>query len=106
MVNPMAKSIAPPIIYHDGVNIYLEWSGHAQRYPFTEGGLNKALKAIPHIASAPGYVTGRSNIATKLLDTRKTKAVKVAVGKRTVLTATDAQRQVATDILRRFKVKQ
>lgn len=102
----MSKPVSPPIVYHDGQSIFLEWSGHAQRFPFTEGGLHKALKLIPHIASAPGYVTGRSNIATKLLDTRKARVAKATVAKRATAKATDAQKQLAMDIIRRFKVKQ
>jgi hypothetical protein len=102
----MAKPLAPPVIWHDGINIYLEWSGYAQRFAFTEGGLGKALKSIPHIASTTGYVSGRSNIATKLLDTRKAKIARKTAAKRTVAQATDRQIQSAQEMLRRMKAKQ
>lgn len=101
----MAKPLAPPIIYHDNQSIYLEWAGYAQRFPFTEGGLNKALKMIPHIASTPGYVSGQSNIADKLLDTRKAKIARKTVDARARARITEGQRQSASEALRRLKIK-
>jgi len=100
----MSKPLNPPIIYHDGINLYLEWTGHAQRFPYTEGGLGKALKFIPHIASAPGYVTGRSNIAGKLLDTRSAKIARKTKAKREVSNVTEGQRSTVSDSLRRIKM--
>jgi hypothetical protein len=99
----MAKPLSPPIIYHDGQSIFLEWSGHAQRFPFSEGGLHKALRSIPHIASQPGYVTGRSNIANQLLSSRKSKIVAREGRRRVAATITDAEMQSAIDIVRRFR---
>jgi len=101
----MSKPMIPPTIYHDGVNLYLEWSGHAQRFPFTEGGLAKALKLIPHVASSPGYVTGRSNIAGKLLDTRATKVARKTATAREVLKTTEGQRTSASEALRGIRLR-
>ena len=101
----MAKPFAPPKIYHDTRNIYLDWGEYAQRFEFSEAGLTKALKTIPNIASEPGYVTGRSNIADKLLDTR---SAKIAVGtkrKREVAKITEGQRMSASSAIRRMKPK-
>jgi|SRR5215469_9056365 len=101
----MSKPVIPPTIYHDGVNLYLEWSGHAQRFPFTEGGLAKALKFIPHIASSPGYVTGRSNIASKLLDTRAAKVARKTAAAREALKTTEGQRTSASEALRGVRMR-
>ncbi len=101
----MSKPLIPPTIYHDGRNIYLEWSSHVQRLPFTEGGLSRALKLIPHIASTPGYVSGGSNIADKLLDTRKAKIATKTAAKRDAVKATEGQRRSAVDAIRRMKLR-
>jgi hypothetical protein len=101
----MSKPLIPPTVYHDGVNLYLEWSGHAQRFPFTEGGLAKALKFIPHIASSPGYVTGRSNIADKLIDTRKAKIARKTAEKREIAAITEGQRQSVSEMLRAIRAR-
>lgn len=101
----MSKPFIPPTIYHDTRNLYLEWPDHVQRFPFTEGGLSKALKLIPHIASTPGYLSGGANIADKLLDTRKAKiATKTAV-KRDAVKATEGQRRSASEAIRRLKLR-
>lgn len=101
----MSAKLVPPIIYHDGRNIYLEWASHVQKLPFTEGGLSKALALIPHIASSPGYVSGGSNIADKLLDTRKAKIARKTVQQRAVAKITDNQRVSATNALRKLRMK-
>lgn len=59
-----------PTVYHDGASLFLEYPGsppHAYRFPLTEGGLGKALRHIPNIAKAPGYITpGSSNLPAAL----------------------------------------
>lgn len=100
MTQPTRPSWAPTI-YHDGANLYLEFSNHAIRFPFTEGGLSKALKQIPHIASAPGYVTGQSNILTKLLP----KLARATKYKREVRNFSPEQRAAAAEAIRKMKVK-
>ena len=101
----MSKPLSPPIIYHDGINLYLEWSAYAQRFPFTEGGLAKALKFIPHIASTPGYVTGRSNIADKILTTRKAKIARKTTLRREIAQATEGMKQSAISAIRKMRMK-
>jgi hypothetical protein len=101
----MSKPLSPPIIYHDGIDLYLEWSGYAQRFPFTEGGLAKALKFIPHIASSPGYVTGRSNIANKLITTRIAQISRKTATQRTIAQATEGMKQSAISAIRKMRMK-
>lgn len=101
----MARPFAPPKIYHDTHNIYLDWGEYAQKFPYTEGGLTKALKTIPNIASEPGYVTGRSNVADKLLDTRSAKIAYKGKRKKDLQTVTEGQRMSASSAIRRMKPK-
>jgi hypothetical protein len=62
-----------PTIYTNGRDIILEFPCKPGRipvvmkFPFTEGGLGKALKSIPSIIDHADYVIGGSNIADKLL---------------------------------------
>ena len=101
----MAKPFAPPKIYHDTFNIYLDWGEYAQKFAFTENGLNKALKTIPNIAAEPGYVTGRSNIADRLLDTRSAKIAYKGKRKAALQAVTEGQRMSASSAIRRMKPK-
>ncbi len=54
-----------PTIYADDDNLYLEWPTHALRFPFTEGGLSKALAFVPRYASLRAAPLGTSNLPTK-----------------------------------------
>ncbi len=56
-----------PFVYHDGESLYLEFDGQALRFAYTEGGLHRALKHIPNVKRQPGFLSGRSNIANKLI---------------------------------------
>lgn len=60
----MSKPSFAPTIYHDGRWLYLDFGEGKPmlRYEFTDGGLHKALKAIPSIAAQPGYLSGGRNI--------------------------------------------
>lgn len=91
-----------PFAYHDGETLYLEFDSMVLRFPYTEGGLAKALKHIPNVARQPGFLTGRSNILTKVLPkikiARKTKhqrEVKAAVS------VSDSVRNAATALIRK-----
>lgn len=99
----MSKPFVAPTIYHDGVNLYLDWVTYVQKFPFTEGGLAKALKLLPHIASHPGYLTGRSNIADKLLDSRNAKIAKKTQAKREIAKITEGQRTSISETLKRIR---
>lgn len=101
----MAKPFVAPQIYHDSINIYLDWVSYVQKFPFSEAGLSKALKTIPHIASHPGYVTGRTNLADKLLDTRGAKIARKTALHREIAKATEGQRRSASEAIRRMKAK-
>jgi hypothetical protein len=103
MVKPMAKPFVPPTIYHDGIFIYLDWGNYVTKFDKTDGGLAKALASIPHIASHPGYVTGRSNIADRLLDKRAAKIAIKGQRKREIASATEGQRRSASEALRAMK---
>lgn len=101
----MSKPFLPPLVYHDGISIFLEWPDHVQRFLYTEAGLSKALKLIPHIASDPGYVTGRSNIADKLIDNKAIKIAKKTQVRRQLSKATEGQRRSASEAIRRMRMK-
>jgi hypothetical protein len=58
----MPKPDFCPFIYHDGRSLFVEFDKMVMEFPFTEGGLHKALKIIPNIAAQPGYVSGRRNV--------------------------------------------
>lgn len=103
MSKSMAKPFVAPSIYHDSIHIYLDWGEYVQKFPYSEAGLTKALKTIPHIASHPGYVTGRSNIADKLLDTRHAKIAAKTKAKREVAAIPEGQRSHASSILHGIK---
>ena len=60
-----------PFIYTDGETLYLEFDSMVLRFPFTEGGLGKALKHVPNVAKQPGFLSGRSNIVNKFLPRTK-----------------------------------
>jgi hypothetical protein len=102
----MAKDFVAPQIYHDQINIYLDWVSYVQKFPYTEAGLSKALKTIPHIASHPGYVTGRSNLADKLLDKRGAKIARNTKLKREIAKATEGQRRSASEAIRKMRIKE
>ncbi len=102
MTSPFA-----PTIYHDGASLFLEWpttpgaAGYAYRFPFTEGGLGKALRHIPNIAKTPGYVSGRSNLSPKAAKPRVAKRTKHLREKSSF---TDAARNAASAAVRKLKV--
>ncbi len=67
MSNKATRPAFCPFIYHDGESLYLEFDGQALRFAYTEGGLHRALKHIPNVKAQPGFLSGRSNIANKLI---------------------------------------
>lgn len=99
------KPFAPPVIYRDERNIYLEWGSYVQKFPFSEGGLSKALSTIPNVAMEPGYISGGSNIADKLLTTRKAKIARKTSQQRAVAKITDSQMSTIRNGLRKLRDK-
>ena len=93
-----------PLIYHDGKALYLEFPTHALRFPYTEGGLHKALSHIPSIASQPGYLTGGRNLTDPPPANGKIARVSRATARaRTIRNFSPAQRAAAAEIVRKMK---
>ena len=57
-----------PFIFRDQHHIYLEFEKQVLRFPYTDGGLFKALRHIPNIQDQPGYLTGLRNITEDVLE--------------------------------------
>lgn len=98
----MSKAPAlAPTIYTDTHSIYLEFPGkpgQVLKFPFTEGGLFKALKHVPKLESARGQLTGGQNIADKLLPKAK---ITKATAKRTPVEVSEKSKASALDFIRR-----
>ena len=100
---------AAPTIYHDGESLFLEFPTYALRFPFTEGGLGKALATIPKIAGRPSYLTGRpGNIpsGTVKVNGKIAKIAKGTAKRREILNFSSSQRSFASEIVRKLKVGQ
>lgn len=89
-----------PTIYHDDDSLYLEWPKSVLRFPFTEGGLHKALKMIPHIETAHGVPLGTTNLPRKAGP--KPKVAKSTLRKREVASFSDDARAGAAAIIRKM----
>lgn len=87
-----------PTIYSDGLSLYLEWPTYALRFPFTEGGLAKALKHIPQLAPKLGYLTGGSNLLPPVA-----KVARVTSRKREAAQAPEEVRSAIKDLIRGMK---
>lgn len=107
----MTKPWAAPTIYTDGRSLFLEWPAaldrpaHAMRFLLSEGGLAKALRHIPNITSAPGYVTGGSNLLAKPKPP-KVRVAKTTTARREVVNAPEALRDAIGAAIRKLKVGQ
>lgn len=106
-----------PTIYHDGQSLFLELPGspgQTLRFPFTEGGLSKALRHIPNVTRQPGYLSGASNIRPKPFThaeehnyppiERLVKVDKATRRKREKARFSDAMREAAGAVIRKLKV--
>lgn len=99
------KPFSPPTIYHDGASLFLELPGspgQTFRFPFTEGGLSKALRFVPNIAKQPGYLTGSSNLLKAALP--KAKLAKRTAASRIRATFSEAAREAAGAVVRKLKL--
>jgi hypothetical protein len=94
-----AKPPAFPIIYQDGESLFLEWTGSALRFPFTEAGLHKALRHIPNVTRAPGYI--RPGHKGNIVDRLPPKIAKSTQRRREVLNFSPEQRSAVDAILRK-----
>lgn len=102
MSNKPSKPAFCPFIYHDGSTLFLEFDAMVLNFPYTEGGLGKALKHIPNVTKQPGFLSGRSNIASKVLP--KVKIARITKHKREVkqaLSISDRVRNAATALIRK-----
>ncbi len=85
-----------PTIYADDDNLYLEWPTHALRFPFTEGGLSKALGFVPRYASFRPKPLGTSNLPkAKSLDGHIAKRTPETLLRPKVAKATKRARETA-----------
>lgn len=89
-----------PTIYHDGISIFLEFPSHVLRFPYAEGGLSKALRHVPNVTRHPGYLSGQSNIANRVLP----KLSKTTKSKREIADFSSEQRNAASEVVRKMKV--
>ena len=96
---------APPLcpsIYRDHDTLYLDFGTMVLPFPFTEGGLGKALAHIPNISGPRGgHLTGRSNfpkIATLAGHVAKVTRFK---GRRPILDLPDGMRDAAMAVVKR-----
>jgi hypothetical protein len=104
----MSKPSKPdfcPYIYSDAESLFLEFDGLVLRFPLTEGGLSKALKHIPCIASQPGFVTGNSNFPrpASLINhiARNAKVAPKTERERRLAKVSDRTKQAAMELIRR-----
>jgi len=87
------KPTNPPIIYTNGVDLFLEWPTYVLRFAFTEAGLHRALAHIPNIAPPPRLAPVANKVLPKLAaSTRR---------KREINNFSPELRQAATELLRR-----
>lgn len=103
MTKPPAQPF--PIIYHDRDSLYLEFASHALRFPFTEGGLHKALRHIPSIRSAPGYIRpGHQGNITPKLGPKLPRVAKATARKRELNGFSEEAKQGAAEIIRKLGI--
>lgn len=66
-MNPKSPPLSPTI-YRSADTLYLDFGTMVLPFPFTEGGLSKALPYIPNISGPRGgHLSGGANIASKLV---------------------------------------
>ncbi len=92
-----------PFIYHDGESLYLEFDAQVIRFPYTEGGLHKALKHIPNVTKQQGFLSGGRNIiANKVLAKGHIARISPATQrKRTITNVSDSVRSAASALIRK-----
>ncbi len=101
MTSPKAPPLCPSI-YRDHDTLYLDFGTMVQPFPFTEGGLAKALAFIPNIAGPRGgHLTGRANIIQKLTTTGHIAKVTHSRRKRPILDLPAGMREAALAVVKR-----
>jgi hypothetical protein len=94
----MTKPPTYPLIYHDHLNLYLEFPGRSpplvMKFIFTEGGLQRALRHIPNIAPKAGHSPSLSRVAPKI--------AKATAKRREIRNFSADQRAEAQELIRKL----
>jgi hypothetical protein len=106
-----AKPLSLPTIYHDGIDLFLEYPrqgnapGLVLRFPFTEGGLHKALRHIPDLRKSRSFVGRNGNIPLRAASVsgKIARIAKSTKAKREILDFSEEQRAAAAEIVRKMK---
>jgi len=96
---------APPLsptIYRSADTLYLDFGTMVLPFPFTEGGLSKALTHIPNLSGPRGgHLTGRSNFPKVVSLKGHVAKVTKFRGKRPILDLPDGMREAALAVVKR-----
>jgi hypothetical protein len=88
-----------PYIYRDSQNLYLEFEKMTLKFPFTDGGLHKALAHIPDVTVQPGYSVVRLGNITNRATKPKLPKTKLRKG----VAISDEQAAVLDELLKEIK---
>jgi hypothetical protein len=91
-----------PSIFRDADTLYLDFGTMVVPFPFTEGGLGKALAHIPNISGPRGgHLTGRSNFPKVTTVKGHVARVTYSKHKRPILDLPDGMREAALAVVKR-----
>lgn len=91
-----------PTIYRSHDTIFLDFGTMVLPFPFTEGGLGKALQHIPNISGARGgHLTGRSNFPKAASLVGHVAKITRFKGKRPIIDLPDGMREAALAVVKR-----
>jgi hypothetical protein len=92
-----------PTIYRSADTLYLDFGTLVLPFPFTEGGLGKALAHIPNISGPRGgHLTGNGNIASQVINlSGRVAKVTRFKGRRPILDLPEGMREAALAVVRR-----
>ena len=96
---PSQRPAFCPFIYRDRDNLYLEFANHVERFAFTDGGLNRALRHIPDVSKRSDFV-GRNASINRVLP----KIAKTTARKREILSIDKAITDAAAEIVRKMGI--
>jgi hypothetical protein len=96
---------APPLcpsIFRSADTLYLDFGTMVLPFPFTEGGLGKALQHIPNVSGPRGgHLTGRSNFPKAPSLQGHVARVTRFKGRRPILDLPDGMREAALAVVKR-----
>jgi hypothetical protein len=97
------KLLDAPTIYCNHESLFLDFGTMVLPFPFTEGGLGKALAHIPNISGPRGgHLTGRGNIASKVVNASGNIArITKYKGRRPILDLPEGMRDAAMAVVKR-----